>query len=390
MAEFGVAATLEVTVPDRELRAARQKIEDELGDVTVGVDASTSGSSGRGGGGRMAGRERAMSRQLLSEANRLKESNIDLDEQRNALLEELIDTTEDGDYSRARSGGALGSAAIGIGVAGAIGAGIVSKLKNFEFDPVPLDKPPWIPIPVKPPSEPKSPKDAPNGEPTGGPSGDPTGQPGPLPSPGPGPTPTGPNDNPTGNSDPSPDPNPNPGPGPVPIPPSAPNDDPGPTSGPGPGPVAFGPNDGPAPEPAPSPTPDREPDEFLDRPSRKEVVVGGSAAISAAAGAKLLQGVPKPGVTGSGIGVPAAGAAAVAQTANQARREDRKERGPIEQKLLDILRNAGIGQQTASMSVDVTNEVDVGASTQELERKLERAKQEVLRKVKQQGNGGVI
>lgn|GEM_PF-3562962 len=42
MAEFGAAATLEVSVSDSELRAARSRIEDELGDVEVGVSTPPS------------------------------------------------------------------------------------------------------------------------------------------------------------------------------------------------------------------------------------------------------------------------------------------------------------------------------------------------------------
>jgi len=69
--EFGVSALLEVSVPDSELRQARAAIEDELGDIQVGVDPPSrrSLSGGPSGASERLSRENAMSRQLDTERN---------------------------------------------------------------------------------------------------------------------------------------------------------------------------------------------------------------------------------------------------------------------------------------------------------------------------------
>lgn len=50
MADFSTSAELELVVSSRELRSARQTIEDGLGDISVGVDASSSGPASRNTG----------------------------------------------------------------------------------------------------------------------------------------------------------------------------------------------------------------------------------------------------------------------------------------------------------------------------------------------------
>ena len=51
MADFERTAEVSVVIPDRELRNARQELEDALADIPVGVDATgTDGTGGVGGG----------------------------------------------------------------------------------------------------------------------------------------------------------------------------------------------------------------------------------------------------------------------------------------------------------------------------------------------------
>ena len=53
MADFSTEAELSIVVPRRELRSARQEVEDALAEVPVGMSAS----GGAGGGGTNAARE---------------------------------------------------------------------------------------------------------------------------------------------------------------------------------------------------------------------------------------------------------------------------------------------------------------------------------------------
>jgi len=148
MTEFSTEASLLVTPDQQSLRDARSEIEDALGDVSVGV--STSGASSRAtGGSRIAGRERAMSRQLLTDQNtRLGtvtehlDRGLELDEARNDLLRDLIEETESGNFSRAKSGGGLGglggllgaTAGLlgGVGLAGVIASRVGDALGNIN------------------------------------------------------------------------------------------------------------------------------------------------------------------------------------------------------------------------------------------------------------------
>lgn len=217
MAEFGAAATLSLEVPDSELRAARREIESELGDLEVSIDATASG----GTTGRPTGDNAEIDRHLTT-ANDVLDDLDELAIERNNLLRELIDETEQGNRARGRGrGGAFGAAGGGLlallgiaGGAGALGlAGLVEALEGFEFPDLPdLEFPDGIPltgvpdeIPVDAPTE--IPVDAPKSIPLTTPFPipipvanavidivdttltDPEPTPGPEPSPGPSPDP---------------------------------------------------------------------------------------------------------------------------------------------------------------------------------------------------------
>jgi len=141
MTTFETGAQLDVTVNPSSLRSARQTIEDEIGDVQV--DVSTSAGGGGGSGSRIAGRERAMSRQLLSSQDESLMSiddawtdNLDLNEERNDLLQQLLEQSEkDSQTSRGGRMGSMGMGGIGLAlgvgaVASSIGANIVTWLSD--------------------------------------------------------------------------------------------------------------------------------------------------------------------------------------------------------------------------------------------------------------------
>ncbi|MFC7175317.1 hypothetical protein ACFQL0_21655 [Haloplanus litoreus] len=127
MSEFSTEVSLLATPDQASLREARAEIEDALGDVSVGVETAGASASAAGDS-RIAGRERAMSRQLLTDqTNRLGtitdhlDRGLDLDETRNDLLRDLLEETESGNFSQAKGGGGLG----GLGAIGGIFAGIL-------------------------------------------------------------------------------------------------------------------------------------------------------------------------------------------------------------------------------------------------------------------------
>ncbi|WP_435065893.1 hypothetical protein [Halobaculum sp. EA56] len=203
MTEFDVDAVFDATVAPESLRSARQTIEDELGSIEVQVAAQT----GAGGRDRIAGRERAMERQLqtqqvdaltdiqgaLDEPGAapavLDEWDVEheLSERRNEILLEILDQQQESDFDRAKQLGQLGAtlgataALITAGLAGIAGAiPDVPRTSPGAPAPDPNFKPPGgggsAPVPV-----------APGGDLTRGPSGDVTFGPDGTPSPKPGP-----------------------------------------------------------------------------------------------------------------------------------------------------------------------------------------------------------
>lgn len=155
MAEFGVSTTLEAEVDQQSLRQARQEIEAELGDIEVSVTAegSPSQSVGRGGSSRGFAKVNTLLDDLDTKALR-----------RNELLEDLLDATEQGDFTRATGGGAGGVlGGLFLGGLGLLG-GALSGLGDFELEPpdippleppkippVVVDKPDWLPLGVPEP-----------------------------------------------------------------------------------------------------------------------------------------------------------------------------------------------------------------------------------------------
>ncbi|NHN40537.1 hypothetical protein G9C85_02645 [Halorubellus sp. JP-L1] len=145
MTEFGTKAVLDLEVSDASIRNARAEIEDELGGVSVDVDTSTSGQLASSANGR-ASKERAMSRQLLSDQADSAESIaadsddlVELAHDRNELLEELVETAAGGGAGsslRPRSGSGGGGGLLGGGMLlGA--AAIVGALTSFSWPDLP-------------------------------------------------------------------------------------------------------------------------------------------------------------------------------------------------------------------------------------------------------------
>lgn len=150
LSEFSSAVELAVSPDPRTLRATRTEIEEAVGDIQVDVTGDVQGASsqiGAGGGGRrLAGRERAMSRQLMGDQiDRLGtvsehlEYGVELDETRNDLLRELINETESGNFTRAKMGGlgmlggALGLAGAGLAIGPAIADRVGDAISNIDI-----------------------------------------------------------------------------------------------------------------------------------------------------------------------------------------------------------------------------------------------------------------
>ncbi|WP_435175656.1 hypothetical protein [Halorussus sp. AFM4] len=184
MTEFSTGASLELTVPDRELRAARQQIEEEIGEtpISVSVDVESSGAGASSVNRRS--RENAMARQLMSTSNdyledvsKYGEENLQLNQTRNELLQELVDESEvaggSGNIGLPRPRNPGGGGGGGLGGAGLAGAamlgtamlGLTSALTGFEIEvpdipplevpkipPVTIKKPDWLPLPVATPT----------------------------------------------------------------------------------------------------------------------------------------------------------------------------------------------------------------------------------------------
>jgi len=151
MTQFDSEVELDVVVDQSSLRDARAEIEAELGDAVAGVDSGTSGTAQLAGG--------SGGRDVVDHTSDL----VGLAETRNDLLRDLLDAQEQGNFDRALGrggGGALGGALLGLGAIGGLGAGLVSFLQNFEFDPPnipPIAVPPAldpVDVPVPAPLDP--------------------------------------------------------------------------------------------------------------------------------------------------------------------------------------------------------------------------------------------
>lgn len=123
MAEFKAGAELDITVPDEQLRSARTQIERELGDVGVSVDAGVAGSAGQP---RDPDTGQFASPMGPEEFER---TSINLDEDRNDILEDILDELQGGDVLAGAGGGGGGiGTGLGIGGGAGIGAALVSGL----------------------------------------------------------------------------------------------------------------------------------------------------------------------------------------------------------------------------------------------------------------------
>jgi hypothetical protein len=183
MSEFSTEAVVEATVDPGSLRDVRRTVEEGLADIETQVAVQT--GSVDTGSRPATGRGLARNRQHLAEQTDQIDENLRLNERRNALLEDILDAQEQDTFNRASGGGGSGlvgggaflAAVTGVG----LGGGLISFLKGFEFgtpDIPPLkppDRPDWIPIDVTvpddvpaPDSDPapvKDPNEVPIGEP---------------------------------------------------------------------------------------------------------------------------------------------------------------------------------------------------------------------------------
>lgn len=167
--QFSTESLLEITVSEKSLKGARDQIEERLGSVSVDVGA------GGGGGGDRASRERALSRQILTSQDQTLtavadswEESLELDQRRNDLLRELLESTEKGNFTDAASpdgngsvrfrnrgggggGGGAGGAAVGA-ILGLLGLGVgvgsvVGSGGDSSRNPRPSDVPDRYPTP---------------------------------------------------------------------------------------------------------------------------------------------------------------------------------------------------------------------------------------------------
>ena len=88
MSDLPISGVLDVTVDEASKRAAQKEIEEDLGHLSVGVDAR----SGGGRGGNVRGREQAMARRLASESNEIAESQLEELELIYERVDEIADT----------------------------------------------------------------------------------------------------------------------------------------------------------------------------------------------------------------------------------------------------------------------------------------------------------
>lgn len=138
--EFDTEAQFEAVIDSSSLSDVRDDIESELGDVEVQVAAQVDGPSGGSGGGGSGA--------IVDEF----ETEHQLSEERNRLLEELVDETEQNSYNRAAR---MGGGAAGLAMAGVLGVGAMglSALSEFEWPAMPkLEAPDISPIEVLTPS----------------------------------------------------------------------------------------------------------------------------------------------------------------------------------------------------------------------------------------------
>lgn len=171
MTEFETQNTVDVVIDDRSLTEARADLEGALSEVPVDVAVKASGD---GGGGQVAARDRARSRQLLTEQtesiDELREELTEsgggqwqqqfaLSRERNRILREIAEGIDEGNFDRAaRSGGGLvggGAALLGGGALLGVGA-LSSVLSSFSWPSLPEFTWPDLPA-LEPPGPPPEP-----------------------------------------------------------------------------------------------------------------------------------------------------------------------------------------------------------------------------------------
>lgn len=165
MTDFSTSAELNVTVADSSLKQARSDVESAIADTPVTVEAdvgnrpgSAMGSISDSGGLGTDALEKQSS--TLGDISSSWEENLQLNERRNELLEDLVDMAEagqlGGDSGRGRPLGGMGSLLLGGGAAlgalgGVLGGQLMNFLKGFNLPKVNIPDIPDINVPDIPP-----------------------------------------------------------------------------------------------------------------------------------------------------------------------------------------------------------------------------------------------
>jgi hypothetical protein len=160
MADFTTEAEISITVPRRELRDARETIESEFEDISVGVDAAMGPRPGGGGGGGGVSNEEQQRRRRQIRLAQQRTDDIE-------LIVEILENIEDDIGERGGGGdgfldqlprigitGALGAGILGAGAIGSAVGGLSSALERVpsninieDIDPLPVEE--VDPIPIK-------------------------------------------------------------------------------------------------------------------------------------------------------------------------------------------------------------------------------------------------
>lgn len=174
MADFETDVELNVQIPDRELREARRTIEDDLGDVSVGLGGAGTGGLAADGG--LGGGDIARDVERIRDGT---ESLVRLAEDRNLILEDILDELQGaggpgdgGDFDLPRPRDLLGAAfgglaGLALGAGAKLGLPQIPKLKLPDIPDLKLPEIPPLEVPEIPPVPVIAPDSIPLSDPQG-------------------------------------------------------------------------------------------------------------------------------------------------------------------------------------------------------------------------------
>lgn len=160
MADFTTEAEISISVPRRELRDARETIESEFEDISVGVDAAMGPRPGSGGGGGGVSNEEQQRRRRQIRLAQQRTDDIE-------VIVEILENIEDDMGGRGGGGddgfldrlprigitGALGAGILGAGAIGSAVGGLSAALERVpsninieDIDPLPVEEVDPIPV----------------------------------------------------------------------------------------------------------------------------------------------------------------------------------------------------------------------------------------------------